>query len=162
LCGGAHGTELDITLLHFIVACSPVFCGEGPVVQDAEWLRATAWGWLFAAEYAVAVNAILSSPYKAVALDSLIALMGSQQPRVAVEAMVKANLLALRPYSEWAKDVDAAAFGPLQKSTVVTAPSTVVTAPSAVELYLMEVYKAKLLVALPSDMEVGKGVPCGA
>ena len=106
-----------------------------------------------ASDYAAAVNAILGSPYKAVDIGSLEAALGSQQPSVAVEAMVKANLLALRPYSSWASDVDVAAFGPTQDWVVVMAPS-------AVELYQMEIKQDVLLAALPSGMEVGQGVSC--
>jgi hypothetical protein len=63
--------------------------------------------------------------------------------------MVQANLLALRPYSHWAADIDAAAFGPRQRSTVVTAPTPL-------HLYLMEDERSTLLAPLdPETQQVG-------
>jgi hypothetical protein len=69
-----------------------------------------------AADYATAVDAILKSPYKAVNDEELEAVLGQQS----LEAMVQANLLALRPYSHWAADIDFAAFGVDLDATVVT------------------------------------------
>eukprot|EP00877_Chromochloris_zofingiensis_P011590 jgi/Chrzof1/6685/Cz19g05200.t1 len=91
-----------------------------------------------AADCATAVKAILDSPYKAVDEDLLSSQLGSLEP---LQAMVKANLLALRPFSPWAYDVSAKAFGPERLATVITAPS-------ALHLYLMEVQRGKLLEAL--------------
>jgi hypothetical protein len=54
---------------------------------------------------------------------------------------VRANLLALRPYSPWAADIDVAAFGPRQRFTVVTAPTPL-------HLYLMEEERNTLLAPL--------------
>jgi len=73
------------------------------------------------------LDAILKSPYKAVDEQDLTAVLGKQP----LEAMVQANLLALRPYSFWAEDIDAAAFG-------VNLDATVVTAPTPLHLHLME------------------------
>jgi hypothetical protein len=107
-----------------------------------------------AADYAAAVKAILDSPYKAVNKKRLEAALGSQ-PGVALEvleAMVQANLLALRPYSPWARDIDPEAFGPGRRSMVVTAPS-------ALHLYLMQVELDTLLAAL-DNVQVRKAACC--
>jgi hypothetical protein len=90
-----------------------------------------------ASDYATAVNAILQSPYKAVADHELYAVLGKQP----LEAMVQAKLLALRPYSHWAADIDAAAFGPAQRFTVVTAYSPL-------HLYLMEEEHSTIMAAV--------------
>jgi hypothetical protein len=108
-----------------------------------------------AADYATAVKAILDSPYQAVNKKRIEAALGGQ-PGVALEvleAMVQANLLALRPYSPWAKDIDPEAFGPRRQFTVVTAPS-------ALHLYLMQVEQDTLLAALDHG-QVGKAACCG-
>jgi hypothetical protein len=98
-----------------------------------------------ARDYATAVAAILESPYNAVDKQQLTAVLG-QQP---LEAMVRANLLALRPYSPWAADIDVAAFGPRQRFTVVTAPTPL-------HLYLMEEERSTLLAPLgPETQQVG-------
>lgn len=102
-----------------------------------------------AKDYAAAVKAILGSPYNAVVVDTLEATLSSQQPEEVVKAMVRANLLALRPFSYWAKDIDPAAFGPDMDATVVAAPS-------AVELYLMQRKRDTLLAALSRDIKVRK------
>ena len=96
-----------------------------------------------ATDYATAVKAILESPYNAVDKQQLMAELGKQ----ALDAMVHANLLALRPYSSWATDIDVEAFGPKKRSTVVTAPTTL-------HLYLMEQERDMLLKPL-DDKQVG-------
>jgi hypothetical protein len=90
-----------------------------------------------AADYATAVDAMLKSPYTMVNDEELEAVLG-QQP---LEAMVRANLLSLRPYSPWAADIDVAAFGPRQRFNVVTAPTPL-------HLYLMEEERNTLLAPL--------------
>jgi hypothetical protein len=104
-----------------------------------------------AKDYATAIKAILDSPYNAVMIDVLEAALSSTQPEVVVKAMVAANLLALRPYSPSAKDIDSRAFGHTRRATLVTAPS-------AVQLYLMQEERGTLLAALCSDVQVRKGV----
>ncbi|KAF6263071.1 hypothetical protein COO60DRAFT_1635487 [Scenedesmus sp. NREL 46B-D3] len=79
-----------------------------------------------AADYATAVDAILKSPYKAVNDE--------------------ANLLALRPYSPWAADIDAAAFGPKRRFTMVTAPPPL-------HLFLMKEERSTLLAPLNRDTQ---------
>jgi hypothetical protein len=96
-----------------------------------------------AADYATAVDAILQSPFKAVNDEHLEAVLGEQP----LEAMVQANLLALRPYSHWAADIDAAAFG-------VDLDATVVTAPTPLHLYLME-RKHSIIMAALEMQQVG-------
>lgn len=76
-------------------------------------------------------------------VQQLVAKLGKK----ALDAMVQANLLALRPYSFWAADIDVEAFGPRQRFTVVTAPS-------ALHLYLMEQERDMLLKPL-EDRQVG-------
>eukprot|EP00882_Tetradesmus_deserticola_P018351 GHRQ01019711.1.p1 GENE.GHRQ01019711.1~~GHRQ01019711.1.p1 ORF type:complete len:274 (+),score=89.16 GHRQ01019711.1:126-824(+) len=93
-----------------------------------------------AADYATAVNAILESPYNAVLKQRLMAVLGKRP----LEAMVRANLLALRPYSSWATDIDVAAFGPRLRSTVVTALT-------ALHLFLMREERSTLLAALDTQ-----------
>jgi len=107
-----------------------------------------------AKDYATAIKAILDSPYNAVTIDVLEAALSSTQPEVVVKAMVAANLLALRPYSPWAKDIDSRAFGRTRRATLVTAPS-------AVQLYLMQEERGTLLAALCSDVQVD-GTPGAA
>lgn len=99
-----------------------------------------------AADYAIAVNAILKSSYKVVDDEDLTAVLGEPP----LEAMVQANLLALRPYSPWAADIDAAAFGPGQRFTVVTAPTPI-------HLYLMQEERSIILAALDTQ-QVGWNV----
>jgi hypothetical protein len=72
-----------------------------------------------AADYAIAVDAILKSPYKAVDEEQLEAVIGQRS----LQAMVRMKQLALRPYSHWAADINAAAFGAQLRATVVTAPT---------------------------------------
>lgn len=96
-----------------------------------------------ATNYATAVKAILESPYNAVNNQQLMAELGKQS----LDAMVQANLLALRRYSSWAADIDVEAFGPKQLFTVVTAPSTL-------HLHLMEQERDLLLKPL-DDVQVG-------
>jgi hypothetical protein len=105
-----------------------------------------------AADYGAAVKAILDSPYHAVDIDSLEEALRSPHQDTVVEAMVQANLLALRPYSTWAKDIEPAAFGPDERFTVVTAPS-------ALHLYLMQKNRDTLLKALSSN-QVCKRTTC--
>lgn len=95
-----------------------------------------------AADYATAVAAVLDSPYNAVDKQQLTSELDKQP----LEAMVQANLLALRPYSPWASDISVAAFGPEQRFTVVTAPTPL-------HLYLMEEERSTLLA--PLNLEVG-------
>lgn len=99
------------------------------------------------ADYAMAVDAILKSPYKAVDEEDLTAVLGKQP----LEAMVQANLLALRPYSFWAEDIDAAAFG-------VDLDATVVTAPTPLHLHLMQEERSIILAALDTQQVGGNDV----
>lgn len=98
-----------------------------------------------ARDYALAVKAILESPFKAVDEDTLENALGKH----VVRAMVGANLLALRPYSAWAKDIDPAAYGPDGLSSVVAAPS-------AMALYLMQKKRDTILEALTSGAQVSR------
>jgi len=95
------------------------------------------------ADYATAVDAILQSLYKAVDDVDLIAVLGQQL----LEAMVRANLLAFRPYSHWAADIDAAAFG-------ADLDATVVTAPTPLHLFLMQ-HKLSIITAALETQQVG-------
>ncbi|KAF6265761.1 hypothetical protein COO60DRAFT_1266184 [Scenedesmus sp. NREL 46B-D3] len=58
-----------------------------------------------------------------------------------LEAMVQANLAALRPYSYWAADIDVTAFGADKLFTVVTAPAPL-------HFYLLEDMRSTLTAAM--------------
>lgn len=74
-------------------------------------------------QYATAVLAILDSPYHVVQRSQLNAkLGGGSGGAAAVTAMVRANLLALRPPSRLAVDIPQVAYGDNRK-VVVTAPT---------------------------------------
>ena len=45
--------------------------------------------------------------------------------RPVLDALMAANLLAMRPYSAWAVDIPPEAFGPDRMDTLVTAPTPV-------------------------------------
>jgi hypothetical protein len=66
-----------------------------------------------ASQYASAVEALMASPYNAVSRDELEQQLGgtADENSAALEAMVRANLLGVRPYSNWARDIDLEAFG---------------------------------------------------
>jgi hypothetical protein len=67
-------------------------------------------GWT-AKQYAATVRALLKSPYNAVSEDALVGICGGGDAGMrVVQAMVKSNLLAYRPLSEWARDIDRGAF----------------------------------------------------
>lgn len=82
------------------------------------------------AQYAVAVRAIVESPYNAVPRPELERQLGGSkdQNTAALLAMVKANLLGIRPSSPWARDITSEAFGSAKQ---------VVTAPTPVHLHVM-------------------------
>ncbi len=82
------------------------------------------------AQYAVAVRAIVESPYNAVPRPELERQLGGteDQNTAVLLAMVRANLLGIRPSSTWAKDIAIEVFGSAEQ---------VVTAPSPVHLHVM-------------------------
>ncbi len=85
------------------------------------------------AQYDDAVAALLESPHNAVGLSQMEQLLGDgdrSEGAAALEALLQAGLLALRPYSDWARDMEPAAFGPHSLP--------VITAPSAVHLHVMK------------------------
>lgn len=78
-----------------------------------------------------AVCAIRQAPYHAVTdADMLDVLGGGQGGKEVLQAMVKDNKLACRPYSRWAEDIPELAFG--------SDGDPVVTAPLPPHLYLMQ------------------------
>jgi hypothetical protein len=85
-----------------------------------------------AAQYAIAVEALMASPYSAVRRDELEPQLGgtANENQAALQAMVRANVLGVRPFSYWARDIDPKAFG--------STAAMVVTAPSSVHRYLMK------------------------
>eukprot|EP00878_Enallax_costatus_P016131 GHUV01016920.1.p2 GENE.GHUV01016920.1~~GHUV01016920.1.p2 ORF type:complete len:234 (+),score=95.96 GHUV01016920.1:1598-2299(+) len=101
-----------------------------------------------ATDYATAVKDILDSDHNAVEDVGLAEKLGKQS----LDAMVQANLLALRPYSSWAADIDDAAFGPDQCFTVVTAPTTL-------HLYLMKRHRSMLLKPLDTQQVPAQANP---
>lgn len=71
--------------------------------------------------YATAVRSLLATPSSSVPAATLeAALGGAGTGNQVVQAMVQANLLAYRPWSYWAQDIDKRAF---QDGVVVTAPT---------------------------------------
>ena len=76
-----------------------------------------------AQQYATAVKAITTAPAHAVLAEVLQKLLGGGTAgKEVLQAMVRDNLVAYRPYSDWAMDIDMDAFGP-QRREVVTAPT---------------------------------------
>ena len=67
------------------------------------------------------LRAIATSPHAAVQAEKLAALLG-EAASAALQSMHKMNLLLRRSYDPLARDIDAAAFGPLRKD-VYTLPS---------------------------------------
>jgi hypothetical protein len=109
-------------------------------------------GWT-AAQYAHTGLLLLNSTHNVVVLEDMkmelgrhnstaVALGRKTQAEAggrALAAMVKANLLSLRPYCEWAQDIQREAHGPLTSE-----PSTVITAASAVHLHCMRALREDL------------------
>jgi hypothetical protein len=109
-------------------------------------------GWT-AAQYAHTGLLLLNSTHNAVVLNDMEVELGRHNRTAvalgveaqaeaggrALAAMVKANLLSLRPYCEWAQDIQREAHGPLTSE-----PSTVITAASAVHLHCVRALRGKL------------------
>ncbi len=87
------------------------------------------------AQFGVAVQALVASSHGAVLRQDLCNELMSRtgvaaaEAREALQAMVRDNILAMRPYSPLARDIDPGAFG--------SPPSQIVTAPTAVHMYVM-------------------------
>ena len=78
-------------------------------------------GWT-PAQYATAVRSIIAAPANAVSARALMDKFGSGGAgRQVLQAMVRADLLAYRPKSDWARDIPSSAFE--EDFFVVTAPS---------------------------------------
>ena len=76
-----------------------------------------------AQQYASAITAIVTGPAHAVLASELKKLLGGGNAgKEVLQALVRENLVAYRPYSTWATDIDMDAFGP-QQEEVVTAPT---------------------------------------
>jgi hypothetical protein len=109
-------------------------------------------GWT-AAQYAHTSLLLLNSTHNAVIQSEMEMQLGrhnstavalgveaqTEAGGLALAAMVKANLLSLRPYCVWAQDILREAHGPLTSE-----PSTVITAASAVHLYCLSLWREKL------------------
>ncbi len=92
-------------------------------------------GWT-AQQYAAAVRAITASPPYAV-LDSVLVAQfgGGSAGREVLQAMVREDLVACRPYSDWARDLPEEAF--CASDGPVLMLEDVVTAPTPAHLYCM-------------------------
>ncbi len=78
-------------------------------------------GWT-PAQYATAVRSILAAPANAVSAGALKAQFGGGSAgKQVLQAMVRANLLAYRPRSVWARDIPRSTFG--KDLVVITAPT---------------------------------------
>ncbi|CAL8461928.1 g1459 [Coccomyxa elongata] len=78
-------------------------------------------GWT-QAQYATAVRSILAAPANVVSAGTLKAQFGVEGAgKEVLQAMVRANLLAYRPASSWARDMERSAFG--KDRAVITAPT---------------------------------------
>ena len=78
-------------------------------------------GWT-QAQYVKAVRMIVAAPANAVTAAELEDELGKGDAgKEALQAMVRANLLSYRPFSNWAQDIDRSAFK--NKLPVVTAPT---------------------------------------
>ncbi len=78
-------------------------------------------GWT-QAQYATAVRRILAAPANAASACALKAQFGGGGAgKEVLQAMVRANLLAYRPASSWARDIERSAFG--KDMLLVTAPT---------------------------------------
>jgi hypothetical protein len=109
-------------------------------------------GWT-AAQFAHAALLLLDSEHNAVTLGDMEMQLGRHNSTAlginpdaqaaaggqAVAALVRANQLSLRPYSDWARDVPEEAYGSLS--------STIVTAASAVHLSCMRDMRGKLQIS---------------
>ena len=118
-----------------------------------------------AVQYADAAFALLDAKHHAVPLADMCVLLGRHavDPAVsslveveaagkrALQRLVEVNALSVRPFSEWAKDIPAEAFGPGKMA--------VVTAPSAMDLScirFLEPDLRKKLLPLTQEQEVGE------
>jgi len=90
-------------------------------------------------QFSTAVQALVESPFRSGAVDAQE--LGSKLGgAAALNAMVKADLVAIRPFSDWAQDIEPEAFGPKMRSSVVTAATPV-------HLHLMREEQEALLAA---------------
>ena len=104
-------------------------------------------------QYADAAVALLSAKHHAVPTTDMRVLLGRHVVRAAASAsdaeagqpalqrLVELHALSVRPYSSWAKDLPAEAFGPHMEA--------VVTAPSALNLSCMRFLEPDLRKKLP-------------
>ena len=92
-------------------------------------------GWT-AEQYGAAVRAITAGAPYAVLAKELQAQLGKRyKGRQVLQAMVRANLVAYRPYSCWARDLPAGVFS--ASDSLGTEPGVVVTAPTPAHLHCM-------------------------
>ena len=116
-------------------------------------------------QYADAAVALLSAKHHAVPLTDMLVLLGrhvvgaaasasdevAAAGKPALQRLVEVIALSVRPYSSWAKDLPAEAFGPDMED--------VVTAPSAMNLSCMRFMEPDLrknLLSWTQEQEVGQ------
>ena len=122
-------------------------------------------GWS-AAQYAHAALLIINSKHNCVAKQQMQLQLGrhltddvGEQASAGartLQALIQADLLSLRPYSEWAQDVPPEAFAASDDGTAVTAPG-------AVELHNMRTMRAKfedILAVWQQERKVGATWSC--
>ena len=127
-----HAASNGVSLVH--AAVRNILTSVRPSVEQGLWPGREA-GWTIQ-QYAAAVRAITAgAPYAVLASVLQEEFGGGNAGRQVLQAMVRNDLVAYRPYSEWARDLPEEAFrasdGPIPKLGVV------VTAPTPAHLHCM-------------------------
>ena len=127
-----HAASNGVALVH--AAVENILTSVRPSVEQGLWPERDA-GWTVQ-QYAAAVRAITAgAPYAVLASVLQEEFGGGNAGRRVLQAMVRNDLVAYRPYSVWARDLRVEAFlvrdGPIPKRGVV------VTAPTPAHLHCM-------------------------
>jgi hypothetical protein len=97
------------------------------------------------AQFAAAAVLVLDTKHNAVLEREMRLVIGA----AAVRALVKANVFSVRPYSEWALDVNEAAFAPAAGVDKQIGKKTmIITAAAPVYLYCMREERQELQAVL--------------
>ncbi|KAK9820217.1 hypothetical protein WJX72_007582 [[Myrmecia] bisecta] len=121
VCGGNAGLLIRAAKPNLQTALTDIITTVRPSVERGLKPSPDA-GWT-AQHYATAVKEIIDAPWHAVPASALEDKFGSGYAgRQVLQAMMRENLVAYRPYSTWASDIDMDAFGP-KRVEVVTAPT---------------------------------------
>jgi hypothetical protein len=86
-------------------------------------------------------NTVLEKQMKVVLGRTVTATVNEQETagRKVLDALVSANMLSVRPHSDWCRDIPAEAY----MSTRGSQPSPIVTAPSAAEFHCMGMLRSE-------------------